>query len=130
MTKTVSPTATSSAVSPLRSQRLELRHHLLVVEDRPGDQVGEVGDEQAVIDRIVLLGLAAVSVDQEGDLGEGVERDPDRQEDAQRLEIDARQAAQREQQEVGIFEEGEQQEVAADTQAQQKPPRCRCAAAA
>ena len=46
MKKIVSPTATFSTFEPIGSRLRELRHHLLVVQDRAGDQVREVGDEQ------------------------------------------------------------------------------------
>ena len=102
MIKMVSPTARSSLPGP-------------------GDQMREPGDEQGVVDRIVFPGLAAPGVHQERDLGEGVEGDADRQQDAQRRQIDAGQPTQGLQQEVGIFEEGQQAEIADDADREQQP---------
>ena len=39
---------------------IELRHHLLVVDDRAGDQLGEEGDEQAVVVKWYSRSVAAV----------------------------------------------------------------------
>ena len=60
-------------VRPLGLRALELRDHVLVVEDRPGDQMRKISDEQRVMRQRVMRDLAAVGVDQERDLGEGVE---------------------------------------------------------
>lgn len=40
-----------------------------MMEDWPRYQMGEIGDEQDVMDKIVLSRLALVGIDQEGDLG-------------------------------------------------------------
>ena len=61
----------------------ELGHHLLVVDDRSGDELGEEGDEQQVVGEVVFAGLAAVGIDEVGDLLEGEERDAERQDDRQ-----------------------------------------------
>ena len=59
----------------LRADAAELRHHLLVVEDGAGDEVGEEGDEEEVGEEVLALRLALGEVDQVGDLGEGEEGD-------------------------------------------------------
>ena len=59
----------------------ELRHHLAVMDQRPGDQVGEEGDEEQVVGEVILLGLAAVGIDEVGDLEEGEEGDREGEDD-------------------------------------------------
>ena len=71
-------------IRALGLRALELRDHLLVVQDRPGDQMREIGDEQRVMRQRVARDLASVGIDQERDLGEGVEGDADRQQDVDR----------------------------------------------
>ena len=56
-----------------RIRLIELRHDLLVMQDRTGDEVREIGDEHTVVESFVLAGLLPVSVDQKSDLGQGVE---------------------------------------------------------
>ena len=63
---------------------LELRDHVLVVEDRPRDQMRKIGHEQRVMRQRVGRDLAAIGIDQERDLGERVEGDADRQQDVDR----------------------------------------------
>ena len=45
------------------------------MENRAGDQVREIGDEQRILQKVVLTGLAAVCVNEIGDLREREERD-------------------------------------------------------
>jgi hypothetical protein len=52
---------------------LELRNHILVMQDRSRDQMREVGDEESVMRQRVTRDIAAIGVDQECNLGEGVE---------------------------------------------------------
>ena len=92
---------------------LELRDHVLVVQDRPGDQMREICDEQRVMRQRVARDIAPVGIDQKRDLGEGVEGDADRQHDVddeagrkQRVEIGGEKA--------GIFEDAEHQQIAGD----------------
>src|SRR5215831_19780840 len=59
----------------------ELRHHFLVMQHWSGDEVREVRHEQQVVERIGLLDLALIRVDEIGDLGERKEGNPDRQND-------------------------------------------------
>ena len=95
-------------IGALGLRALELRDHVLVVQDRPGDQMREIGDEQRVMRQRVARDLAPVGIDQKRDLGEGVEGDADRQHDVddeagrkQRVEIGGEEA--------GIFEDAEHQ---------------------
>ncbi len=61
-----------------------------MVEDWPRDQVGKVRDKKGVMNRIRLDRLAAVSVDEKGDLGERVEGDAERQHDPRKIVVDVR----------------------------------------
>ena len=98
------PRATSSGLRAkrraggLRVQRLrgrcvfgadpaELGHHLLVVEDGAGDEVGEEGDEEEIGEEVLALGLALGEIDEVGDLGEGEEGDAEGQQDGVRIEV-------------------------------------------
>ena len=100
-------------VGPLGLRALELRDHVAVVQDRPRDQMREVGDEQRVMRQRVARDIAAVGVDQKRDLGEGEEGDADRQQDVDRqarsehrIEIGGEEA--------GVFEDAEHQQIAGD----------------
>ena len=44
------------------SAALELRQHLLVVDDGAGDELGEESDEEQVVDEMILLGFPAPGV--------------------------------------------------------------------
>ena len=68
-------------IGALCRRALELRDHVLVVQDRPRDQMRKIGDEQRVMRQRVARDIAPVGIDQERDLGEGVEGDADRQQD-------------------------------------------------
>ena len=68
-------------IRPLGFRALELRDHVLVVQDRSRDQMREIGDEQRVMRQRVARDLAPVGIDQKSDLGESVERNADRQQD-------------------------------------------------
>ena len=52
-----------------------------MVQDGPGDQMRKIGDEQGVVDEVVFLHVATRGVDQECNLGEGEERNAQRQDD-------------------------------------------------
>src|SRR5579872_4836719 len=69
---------------PLGSGGLELRDDIPMVQDRPRNQVREIGHEQRVMRQGVVANLAAISIDQKGDLGESVKRNPDRKQDVHR----------------------------------------------
>src|SRR4051794_20972576 len=62
----------------------ELRHHLLVMQDRARDQMREVRDEQTIMDWIIFISFVTVAVDQKCNLGEREKRDADRQGDVDR----------------------------------------------
>lgn len=57
----------------------KLRHDFAVQHDRPGDQLGEEGDEQRIIQNIVARNGALVAVDDVGKLLEGKKRNAQRQ---------------------------------------------------
>ena len=54
----------------------KLGHDLAVVEDGPGEQMGEKGDEQHVFQKPPLLGDPSLGIDQKADLGEGEKEMP------------------------------------------------------
>ncbi len=56
----------------------ELGNGFPVVDDGAGDQLREKHHEQAVVQKLVFLGLALVSIDQVGNLLEGEKRDRQR----------------------------------------------------
>ncbi|KDA51786.1 hypothetical protein L963_1499 [Leuconostoc mesenteroides subsp. cremoris T26] len=74
-------------VQPVGRIVRELRHHLRVMQHRSGDQMREIGDEEQVVHEAALVHLALPAVDQEGDLGEGVEGDADRQRDVEQGQL-------------------------------------------
>ncbi len=92
----------------------ELRHHLPVVDDRPGDQLREEGHEQAVVQEPVFRRFALGGIDQIGDLLEGEERDAERQDDGADAEVQAGQRADILHDEDGIFEIGQHRQIAGD----------------
>ena len=57
-----------------RAGLAELRHHLFVVEDGAGDEVGKEGDEEEIGEKVLALGLTLGEVDEIRDLGKGEER--------------------------------------------------------
>ena len=69
---------------------MELRHHLPIMHDRAGDELGEEQDEQTVVLQRERIDTPRVDVDQECDLLEGDERDPQRQDDLGEKEVGSR----------------------------------------
>lgn len=90
-----------------------------MVQHWPGDQVREIGHEQAVVDRIEFLRLAARRVDQEGDLREGEERDAQRENDRRKVVAAAGDRIDRVDEEVGVLVVAQQNQIARDTERQQ-----------
>jgi hypothetical protein len=101
----------------------ELRHHLLVVDDRPGDELGEEGDEEQVVGEVVFAGLAAVGIDEVGDLLEGEEGNAERQHDVRQVEVEAGQSLDGAVEEAGVLEPAEQAEVGGDAEGEHQPGR-------
>ena len=103
---------------------LELRDHVLVVQDRACDQMREIGHEQRVMRQRIARDVAPVGIDQERDLREGVEGDADRQQDVdgdtgreQGIEVGGEEA--------GIFEDAEHEQVAGDAERQHRKAQAR-----
>ena len=109
----------------------ELRHHLLVVQHRAGNQVREVGDEQAVMDEVELAGFAARCVHQEGNLCEGEEGDAQRQDDLAQAPGTAQRRIDGVNKEIGVFVVAQQGQVGCNPEGQQAlaPGRADVAAA-
>src|SRR5262245_64395069 len=78
----------------------------------------EKRDEKRIVEWLVLARLAAVSVDQKGDLRECEKRDADRQIDIRPRQGDAGHRVESLDQKPGIFEVSEQQQIAADPNCQ------------
>ncbi len=104
-----------------RRRRGELRHHLLVVIERPGEEVREEGDEDDVAQEIIGRCVAACHVDQERYLREREERDADRQHDRAARRRHASEAGERADEEVEIFEIEEDEEIAGDADDEKSP---------
>src|SRR5262249_11502287 len=96
----------------------ELRHDLLVMVDRAGDEMREKRDEKPIMEWFVFARLATVGVDQKGDLREREKRDADRQIDIRLRQGDAGHRVESLDQKPGIFEITEQQKMAADADCQ------------
>ncbi|MET4765659.1 hypothetical protein ABH970_006031 [Bradyrhizobium ottawaense] len=107
------------SVRTLRLLPLELRDHILVVEDRPGDQMREISHEQRVVRQRIGCDLPAIGVHQEGDLRERVEGDADRQQDVNRG-MRAEQGVEVLGEEAGIFEDAEHEQIADDTERERR----------
>ena len=96
-----------------------------MVQDRPRDQVREVGDEERVVHEVVLAHLALGRVDQIGDLGKRVERDAERQDDLADRPVGAEGVVEIVDEEVGVLEIAQQQQIERDAEHEQalRPPR-------
>ena len=66
------------------------------------------------MERVVFARLAAIGVDQKGDLREGEKRDADRKSDARHGTASAGQGADGVDEKIGVFEIAEQQEISGD----------------
>jgi hypothetical protein len=55
--------------------RLKLRHHFRMVNNRPRDQLGEKGNEQNVVGKIMLFAQSPLGINQPGNLLEGEKAD-------------------------------------------------------
>ena len=108
------PTAKFSDLEPIGRPLGELRHHLRVMQHRPGDQVRKVRDEQRIRDETWLRRLALVGVDEKGDLGEGEKGDAERQDDAGERNVDAAELPQRIDEKIGVLEIAESREIGDD----------------
>jgi hypothetical protein len=102
-----------------------LRHGLAVVDDRAGDQLREEGDEQGIGKKAVVPHLAAVGIDQIGDLLEGEEGDREWQHDRAEVGVDGRHVLDRPRQKPRIFEPADGAEIERDAEREEgfrRPP--------
>jgi hypothetical protein len=60
---------------------LELGQHLPVVEDRPGDQMREEGNEKSIVDKTAARSEGRLAIDEIANLGKGKERDAEGEKD-------------------------------------------------
>ena len=93
---------------------LELRDHVPMVQDGPGDQMRKVRHEQSIMRQRVARDIASECIDQECDLRKRIEGDANRQQDVDD-ETRRKQRVEIEGDEAGIFEDAEQQQIAPDT---------------
>ena len=87
-----------------------------MVHDRAGDELGEEGHEQRVVDEVQPIDLAPVRVHEEGDLLEREERDANRQHDLAEEEVEAGERVEVVHEEVGILEVAQRREVEHDAE--------------
>ena len=94
----------------------KLSNHFAVVHDRAGDELGEEGHEQRVVDEVQPIDRAPVRVHEEGDLLEREERDANRQHDLAEEEVEAGERVEVVHEEVGILEVAQRREVEHDAE--------------
>ena len=97
----------------------ELRHHLLVVEDGAGDEVGEEGDEDEIGEEVLSLGLSLREIDEVGDLREGEEGDSERKKDGVRIDVGEVESLDQQEDFEEVFEVEEGEEVEGDSEEEQ-----------
>ena len=88
--------------------------------DRPGDQLGEEGDEQRIIQNIVARNGALVAVDDVGKLLEGKKRNAQRQRQMVERQMQAERAVQVFKEEIVVFEVKQHAEVQKKSQQHQR----------
>src|SRR5262245_20873868 len=93
----------------------KLREHLLMMHDRTSQKVRKEGDEETVIDEIVVFHFSSVSIDQVGDFHKGEERYAKRQVDWTKVEVRADEVIQVSGEEVCILEVSQPQKIGCET---------------
>ena len=112
----------------MRRGRIDLRQQARGAQDRSGDEVREEGDEHREVEEVARRrDLAAVHVDDVAHRHERVERDADRQQDAQREDVDlpperGEHVVQVVGEEVEVLEEPEQRQVEPEADDEERPP--------
>ena len=102
---------------------VELRHHLVVQDDRAGQQMGEEQDIQRVVQqRIADRGLAAVAIDQIGNLAEGEEADGQWQHHVLQHPLRPKHVIDIRDEEIVVLEESQQADIDQDPEQQQPLP--------
>ena len=97
----------------------ELRHHLGMMQNRPRDQMREIGHEQTVMDKAVFACLALIGVHQKRDLREGEKRNPQRQNDGAQTDTGSGRCVQVIDKEVRVFVIRQQGEIGNNRKSQQ-----------
>ncbi len=114
------PCAIAQLLARDRARAVDLRQQRRRAQDRSGDQVRKEGDEHGEIQQVPRRGdLPSIHVDDVAHRHERVERDPDRQEDVQRDEVDlpaerSEDAVQAVGEEIEVFEEPQERQVEAE----------------
>jgi hypothetical protein len=85
-----------------------------VVHDRTGDELGEEGHKQRVVDEVEPVDPAPIRVNEEGNLLEREERDADRQHDLAQGEVEPPDRIEIVDEEVGILEVAQRREIEHD----------------
>ncbi len=106
----------SSRLCRLRADLAELGHHLLVMEDGAGDEVGEEGDEEEIGEEVLALGLSLGEIDEVGDLGEGEEGDAERKQDGVGIDVGEMQGLEEEERFEEVLEVEEGEEIESDAE--------------
>ena len=94
--------------------RVELRHHLRVMNDGAGDEMGEEADEEEVGERALRLGFALAEIDEVGDLREGEEGDAERKDDTAEVAREPADAVEEVQEREEVLEPEEQKQISGD----------------
>ncbi len=103
--------------APRRAQARELRHHLTPVNNRPGDDVREIGYEERVIrKRMSRRPAAGVNVGEESNLRERVKGNPDRQNYLGMSQSEAEGCIKICDEEAGVFEVAERCQIERDAE--------------
>src|ERR1700680_615763 len=92
----------------------KLRHHLAVMQDGTGNEVGEISHKQQVMNEIGLADLALIGIGQKRDLRESKERNTERKDYRTDAGVRAEQRIRDLREEAEIFEIAEQQKVGRD----------------
>jgi len=95
----------------------ELRHHFLVMQDRPGDQVREERHEQHVAQQAALADDARAAIEQIADLREREERDAERQDERIHRAVRDAEAGQEVEQRREILVMDQHREIRGDARA-------------
>ena len=107
----------------------ELRHHRLMMDNRSGQQMRKIGDEQSIIDKasrprtLMCFHFTARGINQISDLREGEKRNAERQHDMHQVPLRAEHEVGVGNEEIGIFIIPKQRQITGNAQRQDRPCR-------
>ncbi len=90
---------------------LELGHHLVVADDRAGNELREEENEKAVTRKTRINDLPSISVHDPGNLLKGVEADGQRKDEAETGDVGACDRIHIQDKEIRILEESEKPHI-------------------